>query len=63
MLIDINLEELNKIINKDLDEDESEEFKFTKLRKQYKEECLKEIKDNKLDTKFIINFLLYYLQF
>jgi len=31
--IDINLEGLNKTINKDLDEDESKEFKFTKYRK------------------------------
>ena len=33
-----------------------EEFKILKFRKKYKEDCIKEIKNNKMDSKYITNF-------
>ena len=54
--LDINIEEINKNVNKELDEDEMEEFKILKFRKKYKEDCIKEIKNNKMDSKYITNF-------
>ena len=33
-----------------------EEFKILKFRKKYKEDCIKEIKINKMDSKYITNF-------